>query len=967
MELHLGRLDDASQSFTQALHARVQKSNESVRPAPSWQIGELMHWRDQLEFLDSINKLPSEYLEGSQQIVTLLAALGPGVAPTTSVRFDTESAQVIARLTDSLVRYAPPPRQAGNTLNASIDFAEVEKSYFAGALSLQVIDNLLSESCLAAMNKFLVESTIWKVPYEGEYMGTFVENGVFAPLVAQLAQDLQSAMPNVLGMHSLRKVWAFKYLPDAPGIGLHGDDAAVSVNLWITPDAARMPQSDGGLLFWDTPAPADWDFAAINHSDSKRLMEDYLHDSGASTVAVPYQANRAALFCSDLFHEGTSVAFRDSYECRRINLTFLFGYRRVKPAASTQPTTLAQAIELHRGGDLATARAAYADALKREPDNAQASHLLAQLELRDGNIGAAKELVLSALSLAPSAPDFLVTLAEITLAEGDANEAASILSDLESRATLSAQGYRLRAQLLFDGGHPGEAVGTLKRACEKFPKDSLMQRAIGIVLQAQGQLDEALTALQTATELAPDDALCTIALASALDANGDFQGAHDILGHVLTADADNADAHTLSAGTALQCGDYDGSWHHAARARQLVDATVSWFSAVALEARHLGSSTDPAAVEAHITCHGVDYARLIGLGNAQRQCGDLESARDSYERAVAADSTQPHAYRRLGTVLGLLGDGSRATEAFNASRGSAQEADEAPIEDVISLDAGFLSDELDFEHIADPDGDRYPWAMASTELTILTSCDRRYFQRFARPLIVSMIDNAHVPMCFHFHVVNPDDSVDILLTALRSEFPTINILHSIEQADVSALAPEKTYYACARFLRFMEVAKTTPGAVLVMDMDILCLRALTDILGELDRCRSDIGIFTLQPPTFDLWDHYQAGAVFVAPTAKAHQVMRNCAAYIQHFLSRRLPRWYLDQVGLFAALNYDSGTEHGPIVTELRHDWLAVPSGDKAGNHGASPGASAVFWSLGSSHPANAALESHVLAAPYFS
>jgi hypothetical protein len=44
-------------------------------------------------------------------------------------------------------------------------------------------------------------------------------------------------------------------------------------------------------------------------------------------VVIPYRANRAVIFDSDLFHETDTIEFEEGYLNRRINVTMLFGRR----------------------------------------------------------------------------------------------------------------------------------------------------------------------------------------------------------------------------------------------------------------------------------------------------------------------------------------------------------------------------------------------------------------------------------------------------------------------------------------------------------------------------------------------------------------------------------------------------------------------------------------------------------------
>jgi len=49
--------------------------------------------------------------------------------------------------------------------------------------------------------------------------------------------------------------------------------------------------------------------------------------SGAKTVTVPYRANRAVIFDSNLFHKTDTIRFAEGYENRRLNITMLYGRR----------------------------------------------------------------------------------------------------------------------------------------------------------------------------------------------------------------------------------------------------------------------------------------------------------------------------------------------------------------------------------------------------------------------------------------------------------------------------------------------------------------------------------------------------------------------------------------------------------------------------------------------------------------
>ena len=175
------------------------------------------------------------------------------------------------------------------------------------------------------LRRFCLTSTIWRAVYEGGYVGAMPEHGFASPLLAQIGEELRAAYPAIFRGHPLLHCWAFKYDSSLSGIKLHADFAAVNVNFWITPDAANRDPASGGLVVWDKAAPLDWDF--MKYNTAEKDIRDFLAREGAKAITVPYRANRAVIFDSDLFHETDRIQFKPGYENRRINITLLYGRR----------------------------------------------------------------------------------------------------------------------------------------------------------------------------------------------------------------------------------------------------------------------------------------------------------------------------------------------------------------------------------------------------------------------------------------------------------------------------------------------------------------------------------------------------------------------------------------------------------------------------------------------------------------
>ena len=225
------------------------------------------------------------------------------------------------------------PALEGSTIGDGFDVNKITENYFEHEFGLTYVDELLSPTALKSLRDFLLGSTIWyDFFHNGGYIGAYLSEGLASPLVLQIAEDLRKKFPKIFKNHQLTQLWAYKYDSRASkknnsfkGINVHADFAAINVNFWITPKAANLDKSSGGLVVYNTEAPLEWDFKIFNRNDEKILEE--ISKQGGKKDIIPYNDNRAVIFNSNLFHETDTIDFKDGYENRRINVTILFGRR----------------------------------------------------------------------------------------------------------------------------------------------------------------------------------------------------------------------------------------------------------------------------------------------------------------------------------------------------------------------------------------------------------------------------------------------------------------------------------------------------------------------------------------------------------------------------------------------------------------------------------------------------------------
>lgn len=213
-------------------------------------------------------------------------------------------------------------------LNPQLDTGKIEKEWFGDGKGIVVVDDVLSPQALKRIRQILLESTVWyqtKMPLKfGGYAGAYIDDGLHDRILLQLSMELHKALPRIMEGHPLKYLWAYKYDADFTGINLHADEAAVNVNLWVTPDDANLDPDSGGLVVFTAKPPPDWNFEEYN-TNTERVIEELLRPTNFENITIPHRQNRAVLFDSALFHHSDKYKFRPGYENRRINLTLLYG------------------------------------------------------------------------------------------------------------------------------------------------------------------------------------------------------------------------------------------------------------------------------------------------------------------------------------------------------------------------------------------------------------------------------------------------------------------------------------------------------------------------------------------------------------------------------------------------------------------------------------------------------------------
>src|SRR5262249_10111861 len=167
--------------------------------------------------------------------------------PERTVTLSDAQADIIGEDYNTAIHTRSAPELAGSTLGERADRDMLTDQFHnRGAVSF---DDLLSPAALAALKQYLLESAIWHdFDHIGGFVASYLEDGLACPLLLQIVDQIRAAFPALLEAHPLSQAWAFKGLQPSAAIDAHADDAAVSVNFWVTPTAANRNPDHGGMV-----------------------------------------------------------------------------------------------------------------------------------------------------------------------------------------------------------------------------------------------------------------------------------------------------------------------------------------------------------------------------------------------------------------------------------------------------------------------------------------------------------------------------------------------------------------------------------------------------------------------------------------------------------------------------------------------------------------------------------------------
>ncbi len=246
---------------------------------------------------------------------------------------------------------------------------------------------------------------------------------------------------------------------------------------------------------------------------------------------------------------------------------------------------LARALDLHRGGRLQEAQAAYAQVLALQPRHFDALHLSGVLAAQSREFERAERLLAAAVEANPRdpvarnnhgnvlkelgrhdaalrsydaalalAPDYVACRFNLAVALQEARRLDDAVAEYDRLVALSpdhAEAHGNRGIALAALGRPGDAIASYERAIALRPGDARLHGHRGLALHALGRFEDAVGSYDRAIALQPGDAAAHANRGAALQQLQRLQDALAAFDSAIEIDPGDAELH-YNRGVALQ-------------------------------------------------------------------------------------------------------------------------------------------------------------------------------------------------------------------------------------------------------------------------------------------------------------------------------------------------------------------------------------------------------------------------------
>lgn len=275
---------------------------------------------------------------------------------------------------------------------------------------------------------------------------------------------------------------------------------------------------------------------------------------------------------------------------------------------------LQEAVAHHQAGRLEEAAALYRQILQKQPDYADAMHLLGALSVSQGNYQAAVDLIGKAIKIHPGNPGYHSNLGLALASLGWYGESAASLRTAIALKPDFAEAHINLSETLRQMKQFDESADAARKAIALLPNSSEAYCALGSVLREIGRLHEAIEAYQRATQLQPAQIQAWFNLGVLLVLDRQYQPAADAFERLTQ----------LQPAWAEPFGYFGGCLR---RLERIDESIIAFQHAVQVKPQLADAWND--------------------LGSALRDRGDLEASIEAYRQAMEMDASLSSAHSNL--------------------------------------------------------------------------------------------------------------------------------------------------------------------------------------------------------------------------------------------------------------------------------------------------------------------------------
>ncbi len=274
-----------------------------------------------------------------------------------------------------------------------------------------------------------------------------------------------------------------------------------------------------------------------------------------------------------------------------------------------QATQLRVALQHYQSGNLKAAKAAFTGMLKRDPDSAEALHLLGCLLDEMGSTSEAIKMLMRAVNVDPNAPGYQFSLANMLLKQRNQQRAIHHYREAIRLKPDYAAAHNNLGHVLSMTGQRSDAKACFENAIRHKAGYADPHHNLGMALKAEADFTGAVAAFQEAIRIKPGfaDAHCNLGSAylqmqRIADALDEFKLAAQL-------QPANAKFQTNVGAAALRMGRQQDATAYFERALQLNPADANTRSNLILATSYL----TPDASTLHALSIGWDHAHATGL------------------------------------------------------------------------------------------------------------------------------------------------------------------------------------------------------------------------------------------------------------------------------------------------------------------------------------------------------------------